>query len=71
MHQLAPPVKNCRRILLLQSFTTHMPLLTATTASGLQYDTRSYFNVRSKADISQLNLLHGTKKIKEVEKRKN
>jgi len=24
------------------------------------YDTRCYFNVRSKADISQLNLPHGT-----------
>jgi len=24
------------------------------------YDTRCYFNVRSKADISQLNLRHGT-----------
>jgi len=26
----------------------------------LLYDTRCYFNVRSKADISQLNLPHGT-----------
>jgi len=26
----------------------------------LRYDTRYYFNVRSKADISQLNLPHGT-----------
>jgi len=26
----------------------------------IQYDTRCYFNVRSKADISQLNLPHGT-----------
>ena len=25
-----------------------------------RYDTRCYFNVRSKADISQLNLPHGT-----------
>ena len=25
-----------------------------------KYDTRCYFNVRSKADISQLNLPHGT-----------
>jgi len=25
----------------------------------IRYDTRCYFNVRSKADISQLNLLHG------------
>jgi len=28
--------------------------------SDLRYDTRYYFNVRSKADISQLNLPHGT-----------
>ena len=26
---------------------------------SLRYDTRCYFNVRSKADISQLNLPHG------------
>ena len=26
----------------------------------VRYDTRCYFNVRSKADISQLNLLRGT-----------
>jgi len=26
-----------------------------------RYDTRCYFNVHSKADTSQLNLLHGTK----------
>jgi len=25
----------------------------------IRYDTRCYFNVRSKADMSQLNLLHG------------
>jgi len=28
--------------------------------SQSRYDTRCYFNVRSKADISQLNLPHGT-----------
>jgi len=28
--------------------------------SQIRYDTRCYFNVRSKADISQLNLPHGT-----------
>jgi len=33
-------------------------------------DTRCYFNVQSKADMSQLNLLHGTNN-KEVEKQKN
>jgi len=26
----------------------------------LRYDTRWYFNMRSKADVSQLNLPHGT-----------
>ena len=26
----------------------------------IRYDTRCYFNVRSKADVSQLNLPHGT-----------
>ena len=34
VHYLAPPVKNSR-ILLLQSFTAHMPLLVATSAYGL------------------------------------
>jgi len=29
-------------------------------SSRTRYDTRCYFNVRSKADISQLNLPHGT-----------
>ena len=31
-----------------------------TTGTTIRYDTRCYFNVRSKADISQLNLPHGT-----------
>ena len=30
-------------------------------ADTIRYDTRCYFNVRSKADISQLNLPHGDK----------
>jgi len=34
------------------------------------YDTRCYFNVRSKADISQLNLPHGTDNWKYVKNRK-
>jgi len=34
-------------------------------------DARSYFNVRSKADMSQRNLPHGTKETKKVEKRKS
>jgi len=37
--------------------------------STIRYDTRCYFNVRSKADISQLYLQHGTK-LKSGEKEK-
>jgi len=33
---------------------------------GAHYDTRLYFNVRSKADMSQLNLPHGNRQIKSV-----
>jgi len=36
----------------------------------IPYDTRCYFNVRSKADMSQLNLPHGTNN-KKVENRKS
>jgi len=32
----------------------------STIQNTIRYDTRRYFNVRSKADISQLNLPHGT-----------
>ena len=35
-------------------------LLASREVHMLQYDTRCYFNVRSKADMSQLNLPHGT-----------
>ena len=34
--------------------------LVAQSNDMIRYDTRCYFNVRSKADISQLNLPHGT-----------
>jgi len=37
-------------------------LWTDTVANTIRYDTRCYVNVRSKADISQLNLPHGTDK---------
>jgi len=30
----------------------------------VRYDTRCYFNVRSKADVSQLNLPHGNRQLK-------
>ena len=35
-------------------------VLWAKSYDTIRYDTRCYFNVRSKADISQLNLPHGT-----------
>jgi len=39
---------------------------------SIRYDTRSYFNVHSKADISRLNLPHGTKlKMRDKEKLKS
>jgi len=36
----------------------------------IRYDTRCYFNVRSKANMSQFNLPHGTKKCKNRKKTK-
>ena len=36
----------------------------------IRYDTRCYFNVRSKADISQLNLPHGNWQLKKCKNRK-
>jgi len=38
-------------------------ILVLATAVTIRYDTRCYFNVRSKADISQLNLPHGDHQI--------
>ena len=35
-------------------------------ACTIRYDTKCYFNVRSKADISQLNLPHGNRQLKSV-----
>ena len=37
----------------------------------VRYDTRCYFNVRSKADISQLNLPHGNRQLKSVKTEKS
>jgi len=39
-------------------------------AFTIRYDTRRYFNVRSKAHISQLNLPHGTDNLKSVKQKK-
>ena len=35
---------------------------------GIRYDTRCYFNVRSKANMNQLNLPHGNRQLKSVKK---
>jgi len=40
----------------------HTDLRYNTQCIFIRYDTRCYFNVRSKADVSQLNLPHGTDK---------
>jgi len=42
------------------------------TVYTIRYDTRCHFNVQSKADISQLNLPHGTnnQKVDKTEKQK-
>ena len=36
----------------------------------IRYDTRCYFNLRSKADMSQLNLPHGNRQLKSVKTEK-
>jgi len=36
----------------------------------IRYDTRCYFNVRSKADMSQLNLPHGNRQLKKCKNRR-
>jgi len=40
-------------------YSIFVVLLTSTTYDAIRYDTRFCFNVRSKADISRLNLPHG------------
>jgi len=44
--------------------------LNSSSEHTIRYDTRCYFNVRSKADISQLNLPHGTDNKKSVKTEK-
>ena len=41
------------------------------TYDTIRYDTRGYFDVRSRADMSQLNLTHGTENQKVENRRKN
>ena len=43
-----------------QTTRTRAEWKTPVFGAWIRYDTRCYFNVRSKADISQLNLPHGT-----------
>ena len=60
--------RRTRRIHLKQRFDcTSWPIFFPNT---IRYDTRCYFNMRSKADISQLNLPRGTDNQK-VQKQKN
>ena len=51
------PTKNVRTITISNLPETYQH---SQINSETRYDTRCYFNVRSKADISQLNLPHGT-----------
>ena len=63
------PREDCRRIrgsaVPKTDLATHISVEILSTVaqlySTIRYDTRCYFNVRSKADISQLNLPHGNK----------
>jgi len=48
------------QLILLSSLFPYLPLPLHSLSFTIRYDTRCYFNVRSKADISQLNLPHGT-----------
>ena len=47
----------CLTVYILSSH--HNSLAAAAAAATIRYDTRCYFNVRSKADMSRLNLPHG------------
>jgi len=47
-----------------------LPFLQITTTRYNRYDTRCYFNVRSKADMSQLNLPHGNRQRKSGKQKK-
>jgi len=59
-----PPTRDCHvthQVRLYEFVTSRkISIRPAPFSFILRYDTRCYFNVRSKADISQLNLPHGT-----------
>ena len=48
-----------RSVSLLNTFEVSFELFRVKEINRKRYDTRCYFNVRSKADMSQLNLPHG------------
>ena len=60
IYRTEPTIKKCKnrrtksRKQICSEMTVNSP------GNTIRYDTRYYFNVRSKADISQLNLPHGT-----------
>ena len=58
MHAMRPKIIAVNK--LLQQTGSQRPHRCSPWGIKLRYDTRCYFNVRSKADISQLNLPHGT-----------
>ena len=63
----------CCTVVERRSLTGELSLSCARPAADgwpLRYDTRCYFNVRSKADISQLNLPHGNRQLKKCKNRK-
>jgi len=64
--------ENKRILQTLKSRVSSRSITSSLQYDTIRYDTRYYFNVRSKADIglSQLNLLHGTNN-KKVGKKKN
>jgi len=57
---IGTPAGAVAALLRWRRYTRLTYLLTYLTYFCHSYDTRCYFNVRSKADISQLNLPHGT-----------
>ena len=54
-----------------RAFSVSAPSTWNSLPAHIRYDTRCYFNVRSKAVISQLNLPHGNRQLKKCKNRKN
>ena len=60
LRRLRPAVGAVQARLLLVEPRPNLHRIVLAVLLHTRYDTRCYFNVRSKADISQLNLPHGT-----------